>query len=81
MHQRQGLIIFRPIRYPIFGFFHWIAVCHCFKCCFLNSDTRTFLLFMHQRLCEAVSRPNMRFVAIKTVAQQDVQAVHRIRSE
>jgi transposase len=34
-----------------------------------------------EAICEAVSRPNMRFVAIKTVAQQDVQAVHRIRSE
>ncbi|MGB4499426.1 MAG: IS110 family transposase [Methylococcaceae bacterium] len=34
-----------------------------------------------EAICEAVSRPNMRFVTIKTVAQQDVQAVHRIRSE
>src|SRR4051795_8884532 len=31
-------------------------------------------------ICEAVSRPQMRFVARKTVEQQDVQAVHRIRS-
>ncbi|MDD5581426.1 MAG: IS110 family transposase [Methylobacter sp.] len=30
---------------------------------------------------EAVARPNLRFVAIKTIAQQDVQAIHRIRSE
>jgi len=34
-----------------------------------------------EAICEAVSRPNMRFVAIKTVAQQDLQACHRIRSE
>ena len=30
-------------------------------------------------ICEAVSRPTMRFVAIKTVAQQDVQGLHRMR--
>jgi len=34
-----------------------------------------------EAICEAVSRPNMRFVTIKTIAQQDIQAVHRIRSE
>jgi transposase len=34
-----------------------------------------------EAICEAVSRPNMRFVTIKTVAQQDLQANHRIRSE
>jgi transposase len=34
-----------------------------------------------EAICEAMSRPNMRFVSIKTVAQQDVQAVHRIRAE
>ena len=34
-----------------------------------------------EAICEAVGRPNMRFVAVKTVAQQDMQAVHRIRSE
>lgn len=28
-----------------------------------------------------MSRPNMRFVAPKTVAQQDIQAAHRIREE
>jgi transposase len=33
-----------------------------------------------EAICEAVSRPNMRFVAIKTIEQQDIQAVHRIRS-
>lgn len=32
-------------------------------------------------ICEAMSRPHMRFVAIKTVEQQDIQAVHRIRTE
>lgn len=32
-------------------------------------------------ICEAVSRPTMRFVAIKSVAQQDAQALHRIRSQ
>ena len=30
-------------------------------------------------ICEAVSRPTMRFVAIKSVEQQDIQALHRIR--
>jgi len=34
-----------------------------------------------EAICEAVARPTMRFVAIKTVAQQDIQAIHRIRSE
>jgi len=33
-----------------------------------------------EAICEAMSRPNMRFVKIKTVEQQDVQAVHRIRT-
>jgi transposase len=32
-------------------------------------------------ICEAVGRPNMRFVEIKRVEQQDMQAIHRIRSE
>ena len=31
-------------------------------------------------ICEAMIRPNMRFVAMKTVEQQDLQAIHRIRS-
>lgn len=31
-------------------------------------------------VCEAMSRPEMRFVAIKTVEQQDIQALHRVRS-
>ena len=30
-------------------------------------------------ICEAVSRPSMRFTAIKTIDQQDIQSVHRIR--
>ena len=30
-------------------------------------------------ICEAVARPNMRFVAIKGVEHQDLQAVHRVR--
>ncbi len=32
-------------------------------------------------ICEAVGRPGMDFVATKTVEQQDMQAIHRIRSE
>ncbi|MDR1274844.1 MAG: IS110 family transposase [Candidatus Accumulibacter sp.] len=32
-------------------------------------------------ICEALSRPSMRFVAIKRVEQQDIQSIHRIRSE
>ena len=31
-------------------------------------------------VCEAMSRPDMRFVAMKTVEQQDIQALHRVRS-
>ena len=34
-----------------------------------------------EAICEAMSRPNMRFVPIKTTAQQDLQAIHRTRSE
>jgi transposase len=34
-----------------------------------------------EAICEAMSRPHMRFVAVKTVAQQDIQAAHRIRAE
>jgi transposase len=34
-----------------------------------------------EAICEAMSRPGMRFVAVKTVEQQDVQAMHRIREE
>jgi transposase len=32
-------------------------------------------------ICEAMSRPSMRFVALKSAAQQDIQAVHRVRAE
>ncbi len=32
-------------------------------------------------ICEAMSRPHMRFVTVKSVAQQDIQATHRIRTE
>lgn len=31
-------------------------------------------------ICEAISRPNARFVAIKTEAQQEILMVHRVRS-
>lgn len=34
-----------------------------------------------EAVCEAMSRPGMRFVAVKTVEQQDIQAAHRIREE
>ena len=34
-----------------------------------------------EAICEAMSRPSMRYVSIKTVGQQDIQAMHRIRSE
>jgi transposase len=34
-----------------------------------------------EAICEAMSRPNMRYVAVKTIEQQDIQAAHRIRSE
>ena len=32
-------------------------------------------------ISEAVVRPHMRFVAVKTTAQQDVQALHRLREK
>ena len=32
-----------------------------------------------EAICEAVGRPNMRFVPVKTVAQQGVLALHRVR--
>ncbi len=32
-------------------------------------------------ICEAMSRPSMRFVPVKTIAQQDALAVHRVRFE
>lgn len=33
-----------------------------------------------EAICEAISRPHMRFVSVKSVAQQDIQSLHRIRS-
>jgi len=33
-----------------------------------------------EAICEAVTRPNMRFVPIKAIEQQDVQSLHRARS-
>jgi transposase len=32
-----------------------------------------------EAICEAVSRPSMRFVAVKSVDQQSVQVIHRTR--
>jgi len=34
-----------------------------------------------EAICEAMTRPHMRFVAVKSVQQQDIQATHRIRAE
>lgn len=33
-----------------------------------------------EAICEAMGRPTMRFVSVKTIEQQDIQATHRIRS-
>ncbi len=33
-----------------------------------------------EAICEAVGRPNMRFVPVKSVEQQDIQMLHRVRS-
>jgi transposase len=33
-----------------------------------------------EAICEAVARPNMRFVPLKTGESQDIQAIHRMRS-
>ncbi len=33
-----------------------------------------------EAICEAMSRPNMRFVTVKSVEQQDIQATHRVRT-
>ena len=32
-----------------------------------------------EAICEAASRHNMRFVATKSVVQQDIQCLHRVR--
>jgi transposase len=34
-----------------------------------------------EAICEAMNRPTMRFVQVKTVEQQDLQALHRVLSE
>ena len=34
-----------------------------------------------EAICEATGRPSMRFVKVKTVEQQDIQALHRVLSE
>ena len=34
-----------------------------------------------EAICEAVQRPNMRFVPVKSIEQQDIQSIHRIRSQ
>ncbi|WP_419609959.1 IS110 family transposase [Thiolapillus sp.] len=34
-----------------------------------------------EAICEAVQRPNMRFVPVKNIEQQDIQSLHRIRSQ
>jgi transposase len=34
-----------------------------------------------EAICEAMSRPDMRFVTVKTIDQQDIQATHRVREE
>lgn len=33
-----------------------------------------------EAICDAVQRPNMRFVPIKSIEQQDIQSIHRVRS-
>jgi transposase len=34
-----------------------------------------------EAICEAMSRPGMRYVPVKTIEQQDIQALHRVRAE
>jgi len=34
-----------------------------------------------EAICEAMGRPHMRFVTVKSVQQQDIQATHRVRTE
>ena len=34
-----------------------------------------------EAICEAVQRPSMRFVPGKSIKQQDLQSLHRIRSQ
>jgi transposase len=33
-----------------------------------------------EAICEAMSRPSMRFVSVKSIVQQDMQAMHRVRA-
>lgn len=33
-----------------------------------------------EAICEAVTRPSMRFVGVKSLKQQDIQSLHRVRS-
>lgn len=33
-----------------------------------------------EAICEAVQRPNMRFVSVKSIEAQDIQSVHRVRA-
>lgn len=33
-----------------------------------------------ESICDAVQRPNMSFVAVETVEQQNIPAIHRMRS-
>lgn len=33
-----------------------------------------------EAICEAVTRPNMRFVPIKSIEQQDILSIHRVRA-
>ena len=34
-----------------------------------------------EAICEAVQKPNMRFVPVKSIEQQDLQSLHRVRSQ
>jgi len=34
-----------------------------------------------EAICEAMSQPHMRFVTVKSIEQQDIQATHRVRTE
>src|SRR5262249_37715738 len=34
-----------------------------------------------EAICEAVTRPNMRFVSVKEIKPQDIQTLHRIRAQ
>ena len=45
---------------------------------YLKSNKNDFL--DAEAIAEAVTRPSMRFVPVKTPAQQDLQALHRVRS-